>query len=410
MTLIENPDLKIVPASGVESVEDYAEVDAGTSARAIWEYYKRDDVCEYSEEDADFTVYVDIPESPEATVSDEDFNKAYDQALVDYLGLYKEKLWWTSMDKGGGEANPFEQGAPTEQIVIGEDQNTFTLHNFGEALSEEQIQSITRTATRLHQLFGDEAFKIMRHIVIHPHFEAHEYGGKRRVPSGKGHWYSRMFSLNSQKLGKTLKKFEKARIKESVARKGDITGLAEMDESLDEISYIMVHEFGHLIDSPLDGESEFFYTNTGWGKRGAKVEYSQIQPPEKQLVTHDGEQAPTQELYPHRSESAGAPSLYAETNPIEDFAESFTHLIFAPDQLDPVRRDALILELQKRLGESGVATPIQYRQDESGSWQVESAVPELPVEVRRGEDVKIPKTTLKRHLKYTVATKNRAAA
>jgi hypothetical protein len=35
MTLIENPDLKIVPASGVESVEDYAEVDAGTSAREM---------------------------------------------------------------------------------------------------------------------------------------------------------------------------------------------------------------------------------------------------------------------------------------------------------------------------------------------------------------------------------------
>lgn len=253
--------------------------------------------------------------------------------LCEYVASNIEaRTWWLrDFTPGKGvDKNPFEDPM-TEHIEVGGDNSSLDIYNFGPALTPEQLQEITGVLRDVYDILGDRMFSILKRIVIHSHFETKEkFDGSYAQARAQTIVPDNLIQLNAQNI---------------FLPKGKSMTSAKTTDSLlpdkSPLQTALIHEIGHLLQNISSWEKSLGWRRAKPGESPGGIEHHSG----KVHVLRDGnyEEVPIEDVYNKEQIESSLPATeYAFLHAAEDFAESFALLVYAPEKLDPIRRDLVL--------------------------------------------------------------------
>jgi hypothetical protein len=267
-----------------------------------------------------------------------------------YMGEHSadfHKNWWMKLRsiRDNFQDDIFQSAEPTEQLIIGEEDQGTRFYNFGEPMTKRQRIVCRDFIDRTQQYLGDKTHELLTDVV----FTNFTENSSNRINSGTDGFVHPelpgVMFINAELLAK------------------ERSGEAGYD--LGRIFATMLHEKGHV----YEGDLEEYARATGWD-----VDRMNAEQPDWRHQPGDQESyKPTDFMR----------SKLSEQSPQESHAEAGMYAMMGDEVLNglmPETRDAWLEHLLKRLEKDSIIVPIDR--------------PPLKMDYRRGDDILYPRTRL----------------
>lgn len=284
----------------------------------------------------------------------------------------KNQAWWLMYDDESiVNRNPFEDEA-TEQVVFGHDGREINLYNFEAELTDWEVKDIQAALHELDIMTNGLVFKVLQNIVVTDdlsdvHFKIGDYVAP---PGGVAHTGKGIISLDRGVMRHYATQHNEAGTKSILMR-------------------LVYHEVAHL----LDGYLRTFIKQQNGASLPAVFkhyfDYSDVEGDPRQKITPRShittiakgggqEIVDVATLIDEEDFLDSRPEVdYGYTNAKEDFATAMERFMIGYDDVDPVRREAILDILRYAAARGNVYT--EGREAEARSLAEEIYEPSKPL-------------------------------